>query len=232
MVNSISIDGWDGKIDWDKVKKDPHDIGLVFVRSSGDNLAEDKKFEENFNAVRKYGMQVGVIHDFGMVSSPEQQLKHISSMLVKVNFDRKTDKLVVHATKGFGGEDHEYPNVGRGEALKNLLERLQDYNPIIRTSPGVWDTYYASDQYNFSSYPLWVFNPSQKTVPDLPKDWKSTGRYEHWTYNTRDIVQGIPNAVCLNKDFYDKKQEVRLELAGASISPAQGHVQSSSLSFH
>ncbi|WP_253299924.1 glycoside hydrolase family 25 protein [Wolbachia endosymbiont of Chironomus riparius] len=208
MKKGIDVSHHNAEIDWTQVCKS--DIDFAFAKSTEGATFQDSKFLKNFQGMKENEIDSGAFHVFRMTSTPEDQAENIKKTLSGANFDYKTDKLAVSASTGIcsGGQKAKcddptkHTNDERAENLQSLFTILKQegFEPIIYTSPSIWDKYYTQEKYNFSNYHLWDAYWTNDKEPKIPNDWKLAGKsYEYWNYSNNGNVDGVSGNISLDK---------------------------------
>ena len=89
IYNGIDVSGYQGNIDFGKVKKDG--IQVVYIRSSEGTNYIDSKFEQNYKRARDAGLKIGFYH---YVTA--RSVKIIAIFLFIVIFLSKSNFAVLH----------------------------------------------------------------------------------------------------------------------------------------
>lgn len=77
-VRGIDVSHHNGEIDWDKVALQK--IKFVYIKASEGNDLQDRRFQQNWNEVRRVGLIPGAFHVFGNCSSGTEQAQNFLSV--------------------------------------------------------------------------------------------------------------------------------------------------------
>lgn len=184
-VLGIDISHYQGKIDWDKVKK----AGVTFAIqkcSQGTNY-KDPTFEENKKEIRKAGILFGSYH----YAQPDDAIKEADHYIKSVGDIRNGELLVLDWEK-----THSNPPAW----CKKFLDRVKEktgVKPYLYT----YESKLLSLRFEeiANEYPLWIAkygtnDGTKQKKPDsgLWKDW------DIWQYTSRGKVDGIEGNVDLD----------------------------------
>ena len=189
----LDISKYQGRINWDMVKKSHHPIEFVFIRSTMGDDRKDYRFKQNWKEAKRTGLIRGAYHYYDPNENSTKQAKnYIASVkLVEGDFPPVLD---IESHSKFGKK-----NLLKG--IKNwikIVEKHYGVKPIIYSTRGF---YYEYIQNNFKDYPIWVASYTSK----------NRIRNINWTFHQfsdKIRVKGIAKNVDGN-DFNGKKEELQ-----------------------
>jgi len=191
--NVMDVSGWQGDIDWSKVK-DENLQGVILrlgVRySKARNIHLDSKFDRNYRYATQYSIPVGCY--FYSVAYSVSDAREEAQFVIKT---LKDNGYVMDFPVYFDIEDESMRYLGRTELSKitdAFCSEIEDagYLAGIYCSKSWADSYLNSDA--IKSRPMWI------------AQWASSctysGEYGMWQYTDKGAIAGIPysGAVDLN----------------------------------
>ena len=187
--SGIDVSHHNGKIDWNKVKKNRR-IKFVYIKATEGADFVDPEYNRNLKGARKAGFKVGSYHYFHMTSSPEWQFKNFIKHAPK----KKQDLVPMVDFETCDG----YSIKRTRKALKKFVSLLEKYygkKPIIYSTMSHYNDILAPE---FNRYHLYIGRYS-----DCPPVIRGKGTYTIWQYSETGRVKGIKRYVDLAR-FHDK----------------------------
>ncbi len=181
-VRGLDVSHHQGKIDWNRVKKQ-QDFRYVYIKATEGNDFVDDQFSTNWYGARKVGLFTGAYHFFSMGSPASEQATNFIRTVPK---EKRTLPPVI---------DVEIPlqhnQLQVRSALLELVKTLEGHyhkKPILYVT---YNTYLTYIKGHFSSSDIWIRDIY--FYPDLEgRDWFM------WQYSNRGRVDGIDTYVDIN----------------------------------
>lgn len=184
-VYGIDISRYQGKIDWEELKrKNPKETPIYFVymkASEGKDL-RDPKFKNNWKKAKEHGFMRGAYHYFTEGSTGSMQ----ANMFIK-NVTLEKGDLPPMVDVEEVPKDKEAFNI----ELKGLILALEGHygiKPIIYSSPE-YRKKYLNDKF-YDNYPYWVAH--------YYVDEPDADRWDIWQYTDNEDIPGIDHKVDMN----------------------------------
>jgi GH25 family lysozyme M1 (1,4-beta-N-acetylmuramidase) len=209
LQNGIDVSKWQGKIDWQKVKKTGIDFAIIRIGYRGENgeIYRDGNADYNIQQAQKAGILVGV-YFFSTAVNQKEALQE-AKWTVSAIKGYKISYPVVYDCEGFRNSDSRMYNLTAEQRTKNAIKFLNEVE-----KSGYDGMFYGSvadfidnTAFNVSeiakSYKIWV---AQYKNPTYPKSQKPdySGRYDMWQYTNKGTVSGV-NGECDMVVSYFKK---------------------------
>lgn len=208
LVYGIDVSQHNGKIDFNKVKKDG--IKYVFIRvgytgytKSSFSLNYDKSYKTYIKDATKAGLDVGV-YWYSQSKSVSEARKEANALLKAIRGFSITMPVVF---------DYEFADTKKGRLDSAKLSKTNmtanalaflntvsnaGYDACIYASENFLEEHLYAKQIS-SSYKVWLANYSSKT------NYK--GSYEFWQHTTKGRVKGIKGNVDVNFWYKGEKSE-------------------------
>lgn len=209
--NGIDVSKWQGKIDWQKVKKSGIEFAFIRIGYRGENgvVYKDDNADYNIQQAQKAGVLVGVYFFSTAVSDAEA---------------KEEAEWTLQAIEGY---PISYPVVYDCEGYKNSTSRMFDLTATQRTTHAmtfletvkdvgydvmfygargeIEDEAYWDIQSIEKRYKIWVAQYSgvaypQKDTPDYQ------GKTAAWQYTNKGRVDGVSGNVDMVVCYFTKKQ--------------------------
>ena len=222
LQNGIDVSKWQGKIDWQKVKKAGIDFAIIRIgyRAENGQLYRDSNADYNIQQAQNAGILVGV---------------YFFSTAVNQNEAIEEAELTVSAIKGY---QISYPVVYDCEGFKNDSSRMHSLAAEQRTQnalafldtikkSGYDGMFYGSKSdlidntaFNISEieekYKIWVAqykNPPypQSQAPDY------NGRYDMWQYTNKGVVSGVEGNCDMIVSYFEKGLEAPKDVSSEIV---------------
>ena len=185
--NGIDVSKHQGRIDWERVAADKK-IQFVYIKATEGATHVDKAYERNIAQARRAGLKVGSYHFFTSYKSARAQFD---------NFKRYVDK----------DEQDLLPMVdveeagNRGARRSVLQAHLQEFMDLVRGEYGQYPLLYSQYKFyntllapEFNRYFIFIARYGS-AEPVL----RGGGKYNIWQYSERGRIDGINEAVDLNR---------------------------------
>ncbi|SFC16315.1 GH25 family lysozyme [Ruminococcus albus] len=194
----IDVSQWQGKIDWQKVKKDG--INDVIIRlgyrgyGSAGTLMMDNSFYENIKGAKAAGLKVGIYFYTQAISYAEarQEADFCAEALKGFDIDLPVYYDIESVDFDYGRLDHAgLTKAQKTKLCKEFCNRIESYG----YESGVYANYY------------WLTN--MINGPELGNDYKTWvaaygsylnygGIYDMWQYSSNADIDGIKGSVDIN----------------------------------
>ena len=191
IYNGIDVSGYQGNIDFEKVKNDG--IEIVYMKSSEGTNYIDSKFEQNYKRARDAGLKIGFYHyvTARSVNQAEKEAQFFASVIS----GKVADCRLAMDFESFGNLNKREINT-IGLAFMKKLEELTKKEVVLYsnayTASRIWEG-------EVTKYPLWI---AQYEVyePENSGTWNS---WAGWQYTDVGRVAGISNHV--DRDKFTKE---------------------------
>lgn len=192
----IDISEYQGKINWKKLQQidSLKPIDFILVRATAGKNRVDKKFKQNFEAIKNKKIIRGAYHYYrpNENSIKQAQLFNQTVTLKKGDLPPVLDIENIPKTQSM-----DSLKVGLKRWL-NLVESHYNVKPIIYTGENYYQNYLKDD---FEDYHFWIANYS-KIIPRIDNKWR------FWQFTESAKIEGINHAVDVNV-FNGHKQELK-----------------------
>ena len=191
IYNGIDVSGYQGNIDFEKVKKDG--IQVVYIRSSEGTNYIDSKFEQNYKRARDAGLKIGFYHyvTARSVNQAEKEAQFFASVIS----GKVADCRLAMDFESFGNLNKREINT-IGLAFMKKLEELTKKEVALYsnayTASRIWEG-------EVTNYPLWIAQ-YEVNEPENSGTWNS---WAGWQYTDVGRVTGISNHV--DRDKFTKE---------------------------
>ena len=191
-TKGIDVSGWQGNIDWEKVKASGIEFAMIRIGTrklvSGE-IVEDSYFEQNIKGANAANLPVGV-YFYSTAKTELEVLEEATFVLNKIK-DYKITYPVAYDLEAFGEN-----------RLKDVSDERINYNALIFLnyfkSHGYQGMLYGNktaltyhwDINRFEDYKIWFAHYIEET------DY--TGRYDMWQYTDAGEIDGIYSYLDLN----------------------------------
>lgn len=202
-IPGIDVSGWQGNIDWARVKA--AGIQFAFIRLSDGAKFRDSKFERNWAGAKAAGVIRGVYQFF----RPEQSATAQADMMIAaIGAHEPGDLPPVIDVEEAGG----LPPATVAGAVRTWVDRVQaalGVAPIIYTGPAFWRSQVGAAA-SFAPNALWIAQWSSRE-PNLPAPWS---RWTFWQYTNKGSIDGISGDV--DRNWFNGSLAELQELCGAA----------------
>jgi GH25 family lysozyme M1 (1,4-beta-N-acetylmuramidase) len=182
----IDVSALNGRVDWDKfVNESGH--SFAFVKATKGASIIDRRFNENWAALRDAPLIRGAYHFYRFNEDPEAQANLF--MATVGDLDQPGDLPPVidiewESLQKDSQGDWIKPNVDTLiDEIRFWVQRVEaryGRKPIIYTGPEFWDRF-ADNSNEFQEYPLWVTTIWQKP-PEQVSEPRLFGGWTAWTF--------------------------------------------------
>ena len=185
--DGIDVSKHQGKIDWEKVAKDPN-IKFVYIKATEGRTLVDKRYRTNIASARKAGMKVGSYHFFTSNRSARDQFDNFRR---NVHHDQQ-DLIPMVDVEESGC---------RGASRAQLQESLGEFMQLVKKEYGKYPLLYSQYRFynqllapEFNKYFIFIARYSS-AEPVL----HGGGKHNIWQYSERGKVDGIKGYVDLDR---------------------------------
>lgn len=197
----VDVSHHQGKIDWEKVKKDGYEFAIIRIGYRGygteGTLNLDNRFHENIKDAQRAGLDVGV-YFFAQAINEEEALEEAEFVLKHLK-GYELELPVVYDPESILYDEARTDDVTGEQFTKNakvFCKRIRKagYEPMIYSNM-LWEAY-ELDLEKLSDYPVWYAD--YEPLPQTPYD------FVMWQYTSSGTVDGIKGRVDLNIQFVGK----------------------------
>ena len=184
QLKGIDVSKWNGKIDWEKVRK--ADIDFCIIRT-GYSKTLDYRFKENIEGAIENNLEIGVYHfSYAIIPSKAREEAEFCLNVIKpykkyitlgVWFDYEYDS--VNYSKRYGVRPTKKLATSLAEAFCSTVEK-HGYSTGIYTNLDFSSNYFTKEILN--KYPVWVAVWGKMNY---------RGNFVMWQYTDRGRVDGI-----------------------------------------
>ncbi|BAZ24941.1 peptidoglycan binding domain-containing protein [Kalymmatonema gypsitolerans NIES-4073] len=198
--HGIDVSNWNGdSINWQKVKTSGVSFAFAKATEGGDWV--DKCFAKNWEEMKEAGVIRGAYHFFRPLRDPSEQAQNYLRIVGKIEPNDLPPVLdLEHYPKEVEEQWKQFQlseRIQRVQKWLDIVESATGRKPIIYTSWGFW-TSYMDDRQEFTKYPLWVANFTNKPQPQVPaNNWGRNG-WIFWQYTETGTVPGVLGKVDRN----------------------------------
>lgn len=187
IYQGIDVSGYQGDIDFQKVKEDGIDI--VYIKSSEGNNYIDSHFERNYEQAKKYGLKIGFYHY--VTARTEAEARRQAQFFVSVISGKVVDCKLAMDFETFGSLTREEIN-RLGLIFLQTVEQLSGKQTILYSNAYTANTIWRGE---LTNYPLWV---AQYGVNE-PQNNGTWDSWAGWQYTDMGEVDGISTYVDRNQ---------------------------------
>lgn len=192
-IFGLDVSHYQGRINWNEVKKSKHPIGYVFIRSTMGADGKDFEFERNWKNTKQKNFLRGAYHYYRPNENSTKQFNNFKSV---VNIE-KGDFIPVLDIENESKYGRENLRKGVLNWLK-LAEKHYGVKPMIYTGLNFYKHVLKG---HVDGYPLWIASYTEKSRLN-GVDWD----FHQFTENVR--VKGIKSNVDGN-DFNGSLSDLR-----------------------
>lgn len=189
-VHGVDVSRWQGKIDWNKLRKQGANFAFIKSTDGGDHL--DPNFKENWKAAKAAGVPRGAYHFMYWCRSGESQAKWFIRNVPREKgaLPPVIDAEWNHQSKTCRRKPSPKLVRARMKVFMEMVERHYGQRPIIYTAP---DFYEDNLQGHFKNYPFWL-----RSVAAHPKKRYPHRNFLFWQYSGTGLSRGHPTKIDLN----------------------------------
>lgn len=197
QVQVIDVSVWNGKIEWNKVKKEG--IYYAMLRIGNGKPAEDRYFGKNYRSGKSYNIKMGVyFYSYATtVEEAKEEAKYCLKLLKKYGIDPNDLEMPV----AYDVEEANIFATGRNN-VTNMTEvfcetiKEAGYTPMIYSSASSLMKYFKHS--TIKNYKIWVAHYGvEDSGPSYPY------HYDMWQYTSKGIVAGANTSGKDNKGNCD-----------------------------
>ncbi len=187
-LTGIDVSHWQGRVNWDRVADDG--VTFAFIRASDGVGTIDREFERNWAETKRVGIYRGAYQFFRPNQDPIAQA---DVLLNRLGWQAQVGDLPPVLDVEVNGGLSAGVVVSRMRQWLDRVESVLGVRPIIYSSPGLWDSLVASD--DFGDYVLWVAHYGT-SCPRMPMGWS---RWDFHQYTDNGRVSGISGSVDMDR---------------------------------
>lgn len=188
-IHGIDVSRWEGKIDFERVRKSG--IRIVYIKATQGTDYVDPDFERNYRDAHKEGLAIGFYHyvTARSINEAREEARFFASHI--------RDK-VQHVKPAMDFE--VFGNLTTTEIREisqqflATLEEETKHKPVIYSDSSNASGHFADDR--FRQYPLWIAEYGVSR-PNMENPWH---RWSGWQYTDRGSVRGISGSV--DRDYF------------------------------
>jgi len=191
IYQGIDISGYQGEIDFKKVKNDG--IEIVYIKSSEGFDYIDSRFERNYSRAKENGLKIGFYHF--VTARTEEEARRQAEFFASVISGKIADCRLAMDFESFGNLTKEEINK-IGLAFLRRLEELTKKEVVLYSNAFAASNIWSGET---TTYPLWI---AQYGV-DSPENNGTWETWIGWQYTDEGIVNGINTYV--DRDRFTKE---------------------------
>ena len=207
VANGIDVSKWQGKIDWNKVKKSGIDFAVIRLGYRGENgkLYLDDTADYNIQQAQKVGVLVGVYFFSTAVSTAEAK-EEAAFCLSKIK-GYSISYPVVYDCEGFSDADSRMYALTAEERTNNAVAFLAavknaGYDPMFYAAKSdLTDGSWVTER--LETFKIWLARYTNPPYPQT-KTPDYTGKYDMWQYTNKGNVAGISGNVDMIVSYFTK----------------------------
>lgn len=185
-IHGMDVSHYQGNVFWETIGNNSR-LYFVYLKASegGDNI--DRRYLENIEMARRYGMKVGSYHFYRPRRPQTEQLRNFRTQCRPQDQDL-VPMIDVEVTAGLG-------RTALCDSLHkflSLVEKEYRQKPIIYTYRNFWDTYLYDE---FDDYLVWIAQYNNSNEPEL-RDGHDVFA---WQYTEKGRINGITGYVDKNR---------------------------------
>ena len=185
--NGIDVSTHNGEIEWDKVSSE---VNFAMIRCGYGKTGDDKRFIENAEGCKKFGIPFGVYYFSYAGNNVEAEHEALRAIQladrfkpqIGIAFDFEDDSLRYIRDKGYSTSTENIEYIAK--SFLDVIEKNSNYTPILYTNVSYYKKYY----YNLTCS-KWL---AQWGVNEPSVDC------DIWQYSSKGKVSGIFSFVDLN----------------------------------
>lgn len=182
----IDVSHYQGRIDWEPVMKiqDSFPVSFVFVRATAGKDLEDRKFKENWKALKENSIYRGAYHYY---RPDENSIQQAINFINTVKLEKGDLPPVLDIENVPSTQSIDSLKLG----LKRWLNRVENHykiKPILYSGEDFYNRFLYED---FEEYTIWIAN-YRFLKETIEPDWK------FWQFTDKASVPGCLTAVDVN----------------------------------
>ena len=210
MQNGIDVSKWQGKIDWQEVKKAGLDFAIIRIGYRGEDgqLYRDSNADYNIQQAQNAGILVGVYFFSTAVSQEEaaQEAQWTASAIKGYRISYP----VAYDCEGFRNSNSRMYHLTAQQRTENAIKFLD----TIKES-GYEGVFYGSvsdltDPTAFrtaeieKAYKVWVAQYKNPAYPQSPQP-DYDGKFDMWQYTNKGIVSGVEGGCDMVVSYFERE---------------------------
>ena len=206
QLEGIDVSHHQSRINWDAVASS-HPLRFAFVKATEGADFTDSLFCENWESLRRLGMQRGAYHFFHAYGCGEDQARHFLST-IEMQAGDLAPVLDLETTDGMPPETM----IEEARIWLQIVEEHLGVKPIIYSNQDFYEKYLAGI---FNNHPLWIAKYSAERPALL------TGKtWDFWQYSNEGRIKGVSGKV--DRNVFSGTQEMlnRLCYQPNAVQPA------------
>lgn len=208
--NGIDVSKWQGKIDWQKVKKSGIDFAIIRIgyRAENGRLYRDNNADYNIQQAQKAGVLVGV-YFFSTAINKKEAVEEAEWTLSAIK-GYAISYPVVYDCEGFRNSDSRMHSLTATERTENALAFLDTVKEsgydgmFYGAKSDLADNNAFNTEEISKKYKIWV---AQYKNPPYPQSLKPdyNGRCDMWQYTNMGVVLGVEGNCDLVVSYFEQK---------------------------
>ncbi len=195
IAYGVDVSSWQGKIDWQKVKKDGKTFAILRI---GTTKGKDTYFEENYKNAKAAGINVGCY--FYTYATTVTEAKKDAQMVLSWLDGKQLEYPVYYDMENSAQLSSGITTVKRTDMCIAFLDMMSEKGWFAGTyANGNWFSNYLDKARLGEKYELWLASWMNSGLPS--KDYSS--QYGMWQYTDSGKVNGIPTLVDLDVAYKD-----------------------------
>lgn len=177
-------------INWEEVATDDN-VSYVYIKCSEGSTFKDDQYIINAEGAHKAGIPMGAYHFYRSESSPEEQLRNMSEIAKKEDFD-----LVPMIDVEARGEVALDRFIADLKKFAKLVSEYYDCKPLFYSGQNFYNKYLAGELKGYH----WMMAKYNEEEPILDDGLN----YTFWQYSSKGRINGIKGNVdrsCLMEGF-------------------------------
>lgn len=201
-VQVIDVSVWNGKIHWNKVKKEGIYYAMLRIGRGGNtkvSMSEDTYFIKNYRSGKYYNMRMGVY--FYSYATTVKEAKKEADYCLKLLHKYKIDPEDLSMPVAYDVEEKSIFATGRENVTsitKTFCDELKEagYTPMVYSSAASLLKYFKHS--TIKQYKIWVAHYGvEDSGPSYPYE------YDMWQYTSKGIVPGANTSKKDDKGYCD-----------------------------
>jgi len=195
VAYGVDVSSWQGKIDWQKVKKDGKTFAILRI---GTTKGKDTYFEENYKKAKAAGVNVGCYY-YTYATTVEGAKKDAEKVLSWLE-GKQLEYPVYYDMEDSVQLSSGMTTAKRTDMCITFLDKLSENGWYVGTyANGNWFSNYLDKSKLGKKYELWLATWTGSKFPS--KDYSS--QYGMWQYTDSGRVNGISTGVDLDVAYKD-----------------------------
>ncbi len=220
--NGIDVSKWQGKIDWNKVKKSHVDFAFIRIGYRGENgvIYKDDNADYNIQHAQKAGVLVGVY--FYSTATSQKEAIEEANWTLKCIESYSISYPVVYDCEGYkhaSSRTYHLDVQQRTENAAAFLDTISKagYETMFYTSLSDLDSHWNISNIN-KKHKIWIAQYSSQIYPQKQKP-DYNGKCHAWQYTNKGQVNGIEGNVDMVVCYFENKK-AQPKKANASLPKA------------